>query len=109
MPFMLGLCLMLYAKNNHANTGLIITYGVISTSQCYIWLPHFYSVANMQVVFRDRPIMLIFLPIICSAQNFDLQYYAQYYAHVKELCVKSDCSIRVYSLLFKFSILQLYK
>ena len=33
-------------------------------------------------------------------------YYAmlqcsQYYAHVKELCLKSDCSIRVYSLVSK--------
>ena len=27
-----------------------------------------------------------------------LTYYAQYYAHVKDLCVKSDCSIRIYSL-----------
>ena len=25
-----------------------------------------------------------------------LTYYAQYYAHVKELRLKSDCSIRVY-------------
>ena len=31
-----------------------------------------------------------------------LAYYAQYYAHVKELCLKSDCSIRVYLLLSKF-------
>ena len=29
-----------------------------------------------------------------------LTYYAQYYAHVKVLCLKSDCSIRVYSLVF---------
>ena len=27
-------------------------------------------------------------------------YYAQYYAHVKELCLQSDCSIRVYLLVF---------
>ena len=26
-----------------------------------------------------------------------LTYYAQYYAHVKDLCLKYDCSIRVYS------------
>ena len=25
-----------------------------------------------------------------------LTYYAQYYAHVKELCLKFDCSIREY-------------
>ena len=30
-----------------------------------------------------------------------LTYYAQYYAHVKEISLKSDCSIRVYSLVFK--------
>ena len=44
--------------------------------------------------FRHQPIMLIFSPIMlcCSAQN--LTYYAQYYAHV---CLKFDCSIRVYS------------
>ena len=41
--------------------------------------------------------MLIFLPIMlcCSAQNFDLLCSINY-AHVNELCLKSDCSIRVY-------------
>ncbi len=36
---------------------------------------------------RDRPIMLIFLPIMlcCSAQIFDLL--CSYYAHVKDLCL----------------------
>ena len=33
-----------------------------------------------------------------------LTYYAQYYAHAKELCLKSDCSIRVYSLVSKIFI-----
>ena len=50
------------------------------------------------IMIRDRPIML-FLPIMlcCSAQNF---------AHVKDLCLKSDCSIRVYSLvIIKFCTL----
>ena len=40
--------------------------------------------------------MLIFLPIIYAICKI-LTYYAQYYAHVKDLCLKSDCS-RVYSL-----------
>ena len=41
--------------------------------------------------------MLIFLPIMlcCSAQNFTLLC-SIYYAHVKDLSLKSDCSIRVY-------------
>ena len=41
-----------------------------------------------RITIRDRPIMLIFLPIMlcCSAQI--LTYYAQYYAHVKDLCLK---------------------
>ena len=30
-----------------------------------------------------------------------LTYYAQNYAHVNELCLKSDCSIRVYLLVSK--------
>ena len=47
-------------------------------------------------VHRDQPIMLIFLPIMlcCSAQIF-----TQYYPHVKELCLKFDCSIRVFNML----------
>ena len=47
--------------------------------------------------------MLIFLPIMlcCSAQIFDLLCSILYYAHVKELCLKSDCSIRIYSLVSK--------
>ena len=50
---------------------------------------------NLRLVARCQPIMLI-LPIMlsCSAQIFDLNIYA----HVKDLCLKSDCSIRVYSL-----------
>ena len=41
--------------------------------------------------------MLIFY-LLCYATVLKiLTYYAQYYAHVKELCLKSDCSIRVYS------------
>ena len=46
----------------------------------------------IEVVIRDWPIILL----CCSAQI--LTNYAQYYAHVKNLCFKSDCSIRVYSL-----------
>ena len=54
---------------------------------------------------RDRPIMLIFLLIMlcCSAQFFT--YYAQYYAHVKELCLKSDCSTRIYLLVSKIFLI----
>ena len=33
--------------------------------------------------------------ILCSMLKF-LTYYAQYYAHVKDLCLKFDCFIRVY-------------
>ena len=52
--------------------------------------------------------MLIILPImLCSdAQIFDLlcyalmlkflTYYAQYYAHVKDLCLNFDCLIHLY-------------
>ena len=47
---------------------------------------------------RDRPIMLIFYLLCYAAVLKFLTYYAQYYAHVKELCLKFDCSIRVYSL-----------
>ena len=44
---------------------------------------------------RHQPIMLIFPPIMlcCSAQNFDLLCSCK-----NDLCLKSDCSIRVYSL-----------
>ena len=42
--------------------------------------------------------MLIFLPISYAAVLKILTYHAQYYAYVKDLCLKSDCSIRVYSL-----------
>ena len=46
---------------------------------------------------RDwRPIMLIFYQLCYAAMLKFLTYYAQYHAHVKELCLKSDCSIRVY-------------
>ena len=49
--------------------------------------------------------MLIFLPIMlcCSAQIFDLLY-AQYYAHVKELCLNLT-SIKVYSLALKNNLI----
>ena len=48
-------------------------------------------------VCRDQPIMLIFY-LLCNAAVLKiLTYYAQYYAHVKDLCLKYDCSIRVYS------------
>ena len=47
---------------------------------------------------RDQPIMLIFYLLCYAAVLNILTYYAQYYAHVKDLCLKSDCSIRVYSL-----------
>ena len=46
----------------------------------------------------DWPIMLIFYLLCYAAVLKNLPYYAQYYAHVKDLCLKSDCSIRVYSL-----------
>ena len=45
--------------------------------------------------------MLIFYLLCYAAVLNFLTYYAQYYAHVKELCLKSDCSIRVYSLVSK--------
>ena len=46
-------------------------------------------------------IMLIFYLLCYAAVLKFLTYYAQYYAHVKELCLKSDCSVRVYSLVSK--------
>ena len=44
--------------------------------------------------------MLIFY-LLCYAPVLKiLTYYAQYYAHVKDLCLNFDCFIRVYSLCF---------
>ena len=45
--------------------------------------------------------MLIFYLLCYAAVLNFFTYYVQYYAHVKELCLKSDCSIRVYSLVSK--------
>ena len=45
---------------------------------------------------RLRPIMLKNLPIMLLSIAQKIAHYAQNYAHVKELCLKSDCSIRVY-------------
>ena len=53
------------------------------------------------ITIRDRPIMLIFYLLCYAAVLKFLTYYAQYYAYVKELRLKSDCSIRVYSLVSK--------
>ena len=51
-----------------------------------------------EVLTRDQP----FFNLLCYAAVLNiLTYYAQYYAHVNELCLKSDCSIRVYSLVSK--------
>ena len=51
---------------------------------------------------RHQPIMLIFPPIMlcCSAQIFDLLC-SILCSCKNDLCLKSDCSIRVYSLLTK--------
>ena len=54
------------------------------------------------------PIMLIFHLSCYAAVLKILTYYAQYYAHVKELFLKSDCSIRVYSLVNMVSVLLEY-
>ena len=53
-------------------------------------------------VSRHQPIMLIFPPIMlcCSAQNFDLLC-SILCSCKNDLCLKSDCSIRVYSLVSK--------
>ena len=45
--------------------------------------------------------MLIFYLLCYAAVLKFLTYNAQYYAYVKELCLKIDCSIRVYSLASK--------
>ena len=45
--------------------------------------------------------MLIFYLLCYAAVLNFFTYYAQYYAHVQELCLKSDCSIRVYLLVSK--------
>ena len=42
--------------------------------------------------------MLIFYLLCYAAVLKIFTYYAQYYAHVKKLYLKFDCSIRVYSL-----------
>ena len=44
---------------------------------------------------RHQPIMLIFHLLCYAAVLKNLTYYAQYYAHVY-VCLKFDCSIRVY-------------
>ena len=51
---------------------------------------------------RHQPIMLIFPPIMlcCSAQNFDLLCSILCLCK-NDLCLKSDCSIRVCSLVTK--------
>ena len=41
------------------------------------------------------------LPIVLLSIAQKIAHYAQNYAHVKELCLKSDCSIRVYLLVSK--------
>ena len=46
---------------------------------------------------RLRPIMLKNLPIMLLS----IAQKIAHYAHVKELCLKSDCSIRVYLLVSK--------
>ena len=53
------------------------------------------DVSNYVLECRDQPIMLIFY-LLCYAPVLKfLTYYAQYYAHVKYLCLKFDCFIRV--------------
>ena len=42
--------------------------------------------------------MLIFYVLCYAAVLKFLTYYAQYYAHAKDLCLEFDCFIRVYSL-----------
>ena len=60
---------------------------------------HFYYFMSIPAkqTFRHQPIMFIvsYIMLCCSAQNFDLL------CSVKDLCLKSDCSIRVYSLVSK--------
>ena len=53
------------------------------------------------LAYRLRPIMLKNLPIMLLSIAQKIAHYAQNYAHVKELCLKSDCSIRVYLLVSK--------
>ena len=45
--------------------------------------------------------MLKNLPIMLLSIAQKIAHYAQNYAHVKELCLKSDCFIRVYLLVSK--------
>ena len=49
--------------------------------------------------------MFIFYLLCYAAVLKLLTYYAQYYAHVKELCLKFDCFIRVYSLASKNNLI----
>ena len=61
---------------------------VTTNSTCYLYL--------------GTGLLCLFFYLLCYAAVLKfLTYYAQYYAHVKELCLKSDCSIRVYSLVSK--------
>ena len=49
---------------------------------------------------------MLILYLLCYAAVLKfLTYYAQYYAYVKELCLKFDCSITVYSLASKNNLI----
>ena len=54
---------------------------------------HFLFMVSV-IISRDRPIMLIFYLLCYTAVLKILTYYAQYYTHVKDLCLKFYCSIR---------------
>ena len=56
-------------------------------------------------VTRDRPVVLIYYLLCYAAVLKFLSFYAQYYAYVKELCLKFNCSIRVYSLASKNNLI----
>ena len=67
---------------------------------------HFLFMVSV-IISRDQPIMLIFYLLCYAAVLKILTYYAQYYAHVKDLCLKSDCSIRVYTQVLHTTVVQI--
>ena len=65
-----------------------------------VYVDHDYLVLNASLL--GTGLLCLFFYLLCYAAVLKFfTYYAQYYAHVKELCLKSDCSIREYSLASK--------
>ena len=69
------------------------------TATCTVYVASYSLKIRLHACTKDQPIMLIFY-LLCYALVLKfLTYYALYYAHVKDLCLKFDSVLfRVYSL-----------